>query len=365
MKLFEPISIGNCTLKNRLVFAPYETNYASEEGVASPRQIEHYQKIAKGGVGLIVVEAANVNPDLSVRGTRFLLGAYEDKLIPHLENISKVIHKENGKVLLQLVDKSLLARKVKPADLSVNEIEQMVERFVNAGIRAKKAGFDGVDYHWAAMYSVADFLSMLANKRTDEYGKGVEGRARIAVEILKKTRPAVGNDFMLVPRYSGDELVLMGNTIKQTKELSKIFEAAGADMLDITAGGRRDESDRTGEEFYSAHRSVPREYMPDGVNAYIMDEIKKEVSIPVIAVGKIKTSALAEEILQQGKADLIAMGRQLFCDPDFPQKVQEGREAEIISCLSCRYCHKLYFQDKPIECVKRVKKQSGETEAMV
>jgi 2,4-dienoyl-CoA reductase-like NADH-dependent reductase (Old Yellow Enzyme family) len=359
MKLLEPISIGKCTLKNRLVFAPYETNYASEEGAASPHQIEHYQKIAKGGVGLIVVEAANVNPDLSVRATHFLLGAYDDKMIPFLEKISEAIHQEGSKTLLQIVDKSLLAKKAKPTDLSISEIGTMIENFVNAAIRAKKAGFDGVDYHWAAMYSIADFLSMHANHRTDDYGKGMEGRTRIAVEILQRTRQVVGNDFLLVPRYSGDELVLRGNTLKQTKEMSKIFESAGADILDITAGGRRDESERSGEEFYSAHRSVPREYMPDGVNVYIMADIKKEVKIPVIAVGKIKTAALAEQILQEGKSDLIAMGRQIFCDPDFPRKVLEGRSSEVVSCLSCRYCHKLYFQDKPIECVLRVKGAKG------
>jgi len=362
MKAFSPVSFGDFELSNRIVFPPFETNYATEEGYPTDRQIEHYQKIAKGGAGLIVVEAANVNPDLSVRSTRYLLGAYDDKLIPHLEKISEVIHKEDCKTLLQIVDKSLLARKVKPTNLSISDIEQMIDNFVRAGIRAKKAGFDGVDFHWAAMYSIADFLSMQANHRTDEYGKGIEGKTRIAVEILQRTRQLSGNDFLLVPRYSGDELVLRGNTLKQTKQISKIFESAGADILDITAGGRRDQSDKSGEEFYSAHRSVPREYMPDGVNVYIMAEIKKEVNIPVIAVGKIKTAALAEEILQEGKADLIAMGRQLFCDPDFPRKVQEGKEAEVIGCLSCRYCHKLYFQDKPIECVKRVK-ESREPQA--
>lgn len=137
--------------------------------------------------------------------------------------------------------------------------------------------------------------------------------------------------------------------------MARILEEAGADILDITAGGRRDESDKSGEDFYSAHRSVPREYMPDGVNVYIMEAIKKVTKIPVIAVGKIKTAELAEEILQEGKADLIAMGRQIFADPDFPRKIQEGREKEVITCLSCRYCHRLYFQDKPIECVQRVK----------
>jgi 2,4-dienoyl-CoA reductase-like NADH-dependent reductase (Old Yellow Enzyme family) len=355
MKLFEPLTIGKVTLKNRLVFAPYETNYATEEGVLTERQIEHYRKAAAGGVGLIVVEASNVNPDLSSRSTKFLLGIYSDKLIPGMEKLAQAIHKEGCKTILQIVDKSLLAKGMKPTDLQVSEIEKLIDYFVEGGVRAQKAGFDGVDYHMAAMYTVADFLSMKANKRKDEYGEGTEGKTKMAVEILRRTRDRVGKDFLLVPRFSGDELVLLGNTIKQTQEIGKLLEAAGADILDITAGGRREESDKSGEDFYSAHRSVPRDYMPDGVNVYIMEAIKKEVKVPVIAVGKIKTAELAEEILREGKADLIAMGRQIFADPDFPRKIQQKREKEVVPCLSCRYCHKLYFQDRPIACIHRVK----------
>ncbi len=355
MKLFEPITIGKVTLRNRLVFAPYETNYATEEGVVTQRQIDHYRRAAGGGVGLVVVEASNVNPDLASRSTKFVLGIYSDKLIPGVQKLAQAIHGEGGKTILQMVDKSLLAKGIKPSDLKVSEIEKLIDYFVEGAARAQKAGFDGVDYHMAAMYTVADFLSMKANQRKDEYGEGIEGRTKIAVEILRRTRDRVGKDFLLVPRFSGDELVLLGNTLKQTQVMSRLLEAAGADILDITAGGRRDESDKSGEDFYSAHRSVPREYMPDGVNVYIMEAIKKEVKIPVIAVGKIKTARLAEEILQEGKADLIAMGRQIFADPDFPRKVQEGREKEVIDCLSCRYCHRLYFQDHPIDCIHRVK----------
>lgn len=355
MKLFEPLTIGSVTLKNRLVFAPYETNYATEEGEITQRQIDHYRRVAAGGVGLVVVEASNVNPDLSSRSTKFLLGIYNDRLIPDMEKLARTIHAEGCKTILQIVDKSLLAKGLKPADLSVSEIEQLIEYFVEGAVRGQKAGFDGVDYHMAAMYTVADFLSMKANKRKDEYGEGVEGRTKMASEILRRTRERVGRNFLLVPRFSGDELVLLGNTLKQTKAMAKLLEAAGADILDITAGGRRDESDKSGEDFYSAHRSVPREYMPDGVNVYIMEAIKKEVNVPVIAVGKIKTADLAEEILLEGKADLIAMGRQIFADPDFPRKIQVKKGKEVAACLSCRYCHKLYFQDRPIECIHRVK----------
>lgn len=364
MKLFEPITIGNVTLKNHLVFASFETNYATEEGVVTQHQIDFYKRMAAGGVGLIVVQAANVNPKLAVRRTRFILGAYDDKLIPGLQKIVEAVHAEGCKVFVQLADKSLTARGVKPSDLPLSEIEDLIDTHVQGTVRAKKAGFDGVDYHMCHVTSVSDFLSMQSNKRTDEYGKGVEGRAKMAVEILRRSREKVGKDFLLAPRFGGDEFVVEGNTLEQTRVIAKLFEKAGADILDVSAGGRREDpkGDKAGEHAYSAHRSVPRAYMPDGVNVYIMEAIKREVNIPVIAVGKIRTAQLAEQILQGGKADLIAMGRQLFADHDFPRKVQEGRENEIVTCVSCRYCHRLYFADKPIECALR-KKGSGEIKA--
>lgn len=356
MKLLEPISIGKFIFKNRLVFPPLETNYATEEGAVTERLLDHYKKIARGGVGLIVVQATNVNPDPALGVTRFVLGIYDDRLILPLQRLAQIIHEEGSIVMMQLVDKSMQARRSKPADLQISEIHKLIDYFVKASVRVQRAGFDGVDFHMAHMYTLADFLSLKANKRLDEYGKGIEGRTKIAVEILQQTREHVGKDFLLVPRFSGDEFVIQGNTLKQTTVVGKILEVSGADILDITAGGRRDETaDKSGEKSYSAHRSVPRDYMPDGVNIHIMEAIKKVTKIPVIAVGKIKTAEFAEEILREEKADLIAMGRQIFADPDFPRKIQEGREKEVITCLSCRYCHRLYFQDKPIECAQRRK----------
>jgi 2,4-dienoyl-CoA reductase-like NADH-dependent reductase (Old Yellow Enzyme family) len=354
MKLLEPISIGNFIFRNRLVFPPLETNYATEEGAVTVRLLDHYRRIARGGVGLVVVQASNVNPTPALRVTRFVLGIYDDKLISPLQKLARVIHEEGAIAIMQLVDKSMQAKGLKPGDLQINEIHELIDYFVKASVRAQRAGFDGVDFHMAHMYTLADFLSLKANKRLDEYGRGIEGRTRIASEILQQTRQLVGRDFLIAPRFSGDEFVIEGNTLKQTRVVSEILEKSGADILDVTAGGRRDETeDKSGENSYSAHRSVPREYMPDGVNIHIMEAIRKASNIPVIAVGKIKTAELAEEILQEGKADLIAMGRQIFADPDFPRKIQEGKNEEIIPCLSCRHCHRLYFQDKPIECVQR------------
>lgn len=356
MKLFESITIGKNTLKNRLVFAPYETNYASEEGAVTARQIDHYKRIARGGVGLIVVEATNVNPDPGARAPKFGLGVYADHLIPALQKLAQTIHEERCKVIMQLADKTFLTKGLRPADLQASEIQELIDHFLKASLRVQRAGFDGVDFHMASSYTLAYFLSMQANKRTDGYGKGIEGRTKIAAEIIQRTRELVGRDFLLVPRFSGNEFIMDGNTLKQTKVIAQILQESGADILDVTAGGRREEaSSIRGAGSYSGHRSVPRDYMPDGVNIHLMEGIKKVTKIPVIAVGKIKTAELAEEVLQEGKADLIAMGRQIFADSDFPRKIKEGRDNEVIPCLTCRYCHQLYFQDKPIECVQRTK----------
>jgi 2,4-dienoyl-CoA reductase-like NADH-dependent reductase (Old Yellow Enzyme family) len=371
MKLFEPITVGKFTFKNRLVFAPYETNFATQEGMMTQRHIDHYKKIARGGVGLIVVEGTVVNPNLALRFSPLVMCLNDDKMIPNFQKLAQTIHEEGCKTIVQLEDKSLVATARRPVDLELTEIQALIDYFVKAAVRVQKTGFEGVDFHLAHLYTLADFLSMKANKRTDEYGKGIEGRTKIAVEILQRTRDYVGKDFLIVPRFSGDEFVIGGNTLKQTKVIAKILEEAGADILDISAGGRRDEvhdipevSYKMGENSYSAHRSVPFDYMPDGANIYLPEAIKKVVKIPVIAVGKIKTAELAEEILQEGKADLIAMGRQIFCDPDTPRKIKEGREKEVITCLSCRHCTRTIFQSKPIEC-SQWKKEINQANAPV
>jgi len=352
-KTFTPLFLKNLQLPNRIVFAPFETNYATEEGVPTQKQIDHYARIADGGAGFIIVEATNINPEPRSKATPFGLCLYEDRFIAPLSKLAEKIHSLGAKAALQIVDKTFKATQKKPADATVDEIGRIVEYFVEGTARARSAGFDAVDYHWAHSYTVADFLSKRGNNRRDEYGRTLEGRMRMAVAILKRAREKVGKDFPLICRISGDEFILGGNTTLHGIAISQKFAQEGADMIDVSTAGRIDD----GPDSYSRERGSPTLDFPDGCNVHVAEAIRKAAKIPVITVGKIRTPTLIEEILQEEKADLVALGRPLFADPLFPRKAQEGRWEEIISCQCCNTCHRLYLSDKPVECALRMKKK--------
>jgi 2,4-dienoyl-CoA reductase-like NADH-dependent reductase (Old Yellow Enzyme family) len=341
VKLFESLNIGKVTIQNRLVFAPCDTNYASEEGYPSQRQTEHYVRIAEGGVGLIIIEDTNVN--LCIDHDRFIL--------PLSELVEK-IHSQGAKVALQLVDMSLRATGKKLADLAVDELHQLVGYFANAAARGREAGFDAVEFHMAHSYTLADFLSKRGNNRQDEYGRDLDGRMKIPLAILKCSRERVGKDFPLLCRINGDEFIAGGNTLLHGAAIAKKLSEEGADAIDVSAGLRRDDGPNT----YSALRGVPTNDFPDGCNVHIAEAIKREIEVPVITVGKIRGPQLMEEILQKGKADLVAMARPLIADTYLPKKIKEGKLGDIVKCLCCKTCHALVISGKPLECALRLKK---------
>lgn len=353
MKLFEPISIGKITLKNRLVFAPCETNYATGEGYPTQRQIDYYAKIAEGGVGFIIIEATNVNPEPKAKETKLGLCFYHDRFISPISKLVERIHSQGAKVALQLVDKSLKATRRKPADLSINEINQLVEYFADAAIRGRSAGLDAVEFHMAHSYTLADFLSKRGNNRQDEHGRNLEGRMKLSLAILKRSREKVGKDFPVLCRFNGDEFIAGGNTLLHGLAIAKKLSEEGADVIDVSAGVRRDDGPGT----YSILRGLPTPDFPDGCNVHVAEAIKKAVKVPVITVGKIRRPQLMEDIIQGEKADLVALGRPLIADPFLPQKVREGKWNEIVTCLCCDTCHDLAIEGKLMRCAQWPKKE--------
>jgi 2,4-dienoyl-CoA reductase-like NADH-dependent reductase (Old Yellow Enzyme family) len=352
-KTFSPITFDNLQLPNRIVFAPFETNFATGEGYPTDRQIDYYGRMAEGGTGFLIVEATNVNPEPGTKGTPFGLCLHHDGYIDPLAQLVDRIHSKGGKAALQLVDKSLKATQKNPDDLTVDEIERIADYFADGAVRTRKAGFDAIDFHMAHSYTVGDFLSRRANHRQDDYGRTLQGRTKMSLSILKKTREKVGNDYTLMCRINGDEFIAGGNTLLHGMAIAQKLVEGGADIIDVSAGVRRDD----GQGTYSILRGVPTPEFPDGCNVHVAEGIKKAIQAPVITVGKIRTPQLVEEILQAEKADLVGLSRPLFADPLFPRKAREGRCEEIVTCLCCNYCHRLYLSDKPVECVQRIKKK--------
>jgi 2,4-dienoyl-CoA reductase-like NADH-dependent reductase (Old Yellow Enzyme family)/thioredoxin reductase len=339
--LFDRTRIGKMVLENRLVMPPLETNFASDDGSVSQRTLDHYEQRARGGPGLIVVECTSIDP---VHFHRNQHNISDDRFIDGLSRVAEVIKRHGVRAAIQVqhpgrqivlpsvqsVAPSPLACNAipqVPRELTIAEIEDLVERFAEAVRRARDAGFDAVQFHGAHGYLIAQFMSAWSNKRTDRYGGDVYGRATFPLEIIARTREKVGTDYPLIFRFSGEEYVPDGRGIDESKVVARLVEEAGIDAISVSAG-----------TYDSGEWTSQPMLMPRGCLVPLAAEIKSVVGVPVVTVGRIHSPRLAEEILQQGKADLIAMGRPLFADPDLPRKAREGREREIRHCISCNTC---------------------------
>lgn len=355
--VFVPISVGNVKLKNRLVVSPMVTVYCDTDGMATERFIAYHEAKARGGWGMIIVEDYAVDP----LGRGFWTpGLWKDDQIESHTELTERIHSAGAKIVAQIyhagrqttpavigeqpVSASPLACPVLgvvPRELSIPGIEKIISQFGDTALRAKKAGFDGVEVHGAHGYLIAQFMSNYSNKRCDEFGGSLENRLRFPLEIVKNIREKCGPDFMVGFRISGDERVPGGRTIEETKVIAIMLEKQGVDTLHISAG-----------TYESTWAIIPPMNISPGWITDYAEEVKKVVNIPVMTVGRINDPILAESILLSGKADLIAMGRPSLSDPDLPNKFAEGKLDDIRHCIGCQQgCLEVLFSNKPIRCL--------------
>lgn len=354
--LFSPLRIGALVLKNRVVMPPMCTAYATVAGAVTDRLIAYYRARAAGGAALINVEFTYIHPTGKIFD--HMLGIYDDRLLPGLGRLTEAVHQEGAKTIIQIshagrrthsdiigclpVAPSPIPRLYgeTPRELAVPEIEEMIRAYIQAARRAKEAGFDGVMIHMAHGYLIHQFLSPLSNQRTDRYGGDLEGRSRFALKILRGVRQEVGKDYPVTCRLTGDEFVGGGIDLREATRIARLLEENSIDAIEISAG--------TAE---TPHMMSAPPYLPMGFLAHLSEEIKKAVQVPVGIVGRIHDPAVAESLLQQGKADLIAAGRALIADPEWPRKAYEGKLDEICPCVSCNQgCNdRMYFQ-QDISC---------------
>lgn len=346
-KLLSPITIGGMELKNRMVMAPMATNFSTREGNVTQRLKDYYEDRAKGGVSLITVEAACVSYPVGLAAAQQLCIS-EDRQIRGLKELSEVIHRYGAKVAFQLhhgghrSTRSITGQQPvsasatsgrgtwtqwvggeSPRALTTSEVEELVEAFASAAVRAKSAGADAVQIHGAHGYLILNFLSPLYNHRNDRYGGDVEGRATFAREIVELIRQKAGRDLPIIFRISGEESVSGGLSLDDAKIISSILEKAGVDNFDVTSGSHD-----------SYQEIVPPLDFEPGWRVYMAEGIKEAVGVPVMTTGRIQSPELAESILREGRADLIGLGRALICDPEFPKKIAQGRANEIRLCIA-------------------------------
>lgn len=350
-KLFAPTCIGKVAFKNCIVMPPMGTNMGTPDGHVTEKVVNYYRERARGGAGLIIVETACVDAPVG-KTTAFQLAIDDDKFIPGFNRLVETIHQYGAKTMLQLqhggrgtkssitgiqpVAPSAIPMPYgtqvgyegeMPRELATHEIGKLVRKFDRAAQRAKKAGFDGVEIHSTGYYLVAQFLSSTANARQDAYGGSLTNRARFLTEIIQAVRRAVGQEYPLLCKISAMELGPgAGLTVEEAQQVAQMAEAAGADALEIAA-----------MIWGIIPRLPPPTAEASGGLLGFMDGLKKVVRIPLIPGGRI-TPELGEKALQEGKADLIAMGKALIADPELPLKAASGRVGEIRPCIGCLRC---------------------------
>jgi len=340
-RLWEPFRIGRMELKNRVVMPPMVTRYASDDSFITERSKNYYEARARGGAGLIIVEATYVHRN----GWAFpnQIGISDDKFIPGLKELVDVVHRHGARIAIQLHHGGRQAKEAlsglqpvapsplpmaggeMPREMTVDDIAETVVYFAEAAVRARKAGFDGVELHGAHGYLIDQFLSPVSNIREDEYGGDVRRRARFLLEIIAAVKEAVGDDYPVWCRMDGKEYGVEGITLEDAKQTARLVQEAGLMALHVSAWGPETPINRTTPTFVSA------------VIEDLVAGIKEAVSIPVIAVGRI-TPEDGERILKEGKADLIAIGKAMLADAEWANKVASGMVDDINPCIICNGC---------------------------
>ncbi len=356
--VWDPIKIGTMELKNRFAVAPTVKNMASEDGYVTAHLLKEYEVEAKGGPGLITTELAFPREDGQV--FRRQLGIHNDKAVAGLEELVDTIHKNGAKASCQIgfggnlsvkeiigtqplgaSSKGDLGWGSPPRGMTTEEVEEMVQVYVRAAVRAKTAGYDAVTLHGCHGSLLIQFMSPYNNDRDDRYGD----RYLFAIECVQAIRKAVGPDFPIIYRISSDEFMEdigeTGVTIDETANViaPKLIEA-GVDGIDASAG-------RIG---ITPDHSFPPLYDPPGVNVRLATAVKQKVQAPVICVGRINEPRLAFKIVEKGQADIVALCRPVIADPDYVVKAKEGRFEDVRKCIACNYCLDLLFKNFVVRC---------------
>lgn len=347
-KLFSPIKIGPMELGNRIALAPM-ANYMSDEiGSMTQPQIDFMDARAKGGTGLLIMGSIYVQHPHARFGVG-QLGLYEDSLMPGYERLVEAVKAHGPKLAAQIhhagrqttraaiegrqpVAPSPIARGGKysdrPRELSKAEIQDVIGAYAQTAERCIRAGFDAIEIHCAHGYLPCEFMSPFSNKRSDEYGGDLDGRLRFTLELLTQVKETVGEDIPVWCRIIGSELVEGGLTIDDMKIIAKKLAEAGSAAISVSRG--------IAPYFWT----VSNYYHDRGHSVPYAQAIKAEVDVPVMVAGRITQPQHAEEILRDGKADMIALGRSLITDPEWPNKAASGRVDDIMPCISCnKGCH--------------------------
>jgi NADH:flavin oxidoreductases, Old Yellow Enzyme family len=366
--VFSPFKIGNVVLKNRIEFAPACHMLASPDGQVTRELIAYYQNIARGGAGIVTIGESPVDFE-HAKGHEYQINLGDDRVIAGLSVMVEAVHRygaklsieigHNGRTLFnkakypigpspiptkrEVMTAAMERREIRPVTpMTKDMIDTVVERFADSAERCLRAGFEMIMIHGGHGHLISSFFSPDSNRRTDEYGGSFENRARFALEVLDAIRSRVGNKLVIEYRISADELVSEGVHEEETIKFVKLIQDR-IDLLHVSAGLLSDPSTVT--------RMIQPTYYPHGINVHFAEDFKKAFEVPITTVGSISDLSMADQIVAEGKADIVAMARAIIADPAIVNKSRLGRLDEIRPCLRCSTCNQITGDNLwPIRC---------------
>jgi len=354
--LFSPITVNHMELKNRIVMTAMHLGYA-RAGEVTDSLLHFYVRRAEGDVALIIVGGCPID---DYAGMGDMLSIHEDRYIPGLRRLTHAVREKGAKIAAQLYQpgryahssmiggrKPLSASSVRstltgetPRAMDLEEIWEVQEKFARAALRAKESDFDAIEILGSAGYLISQFLSPLTNRREDQYGGSLENRMRFGREVVEKVRKAAGPNYPVLMRIAGHDFMKGGNTNHEARIFAAELEKTGVDLFNVTGGWHE--------------TRVPQlsTFVPRGAYSYLARGVKSAVHVPVLASNRINDPHIAEELILQGEADLVAMARGLLADPDLPRKSREGRSRLLTHCVACNQgCFDSIFQFRPVTCL--------------
>ncbi len=371
-RLFESTSIKSLTLKNRFVRSATFEGMADPDGACTPQLTNLMAELARGGVGLIITGYAYVNQHGKSR--RGQLAVSTNELIPGLARMTDAVHKEGGKIVMQIAHAGCNSFVVPPGEkalgpsamempqgcscraMTKTEIADTIEDFVEAAMRAKKSGFNGVQFHAAHGYFLSQFLSPFYNKRMDEYGGSLENRARVVLAALSGVRSAAGDSFPVLIKINSDDFLEGGFTKGEMIQLAGMLEKEGIDAIEVSGGTHLSPSEysfsrKTG--IVSADKEL---YFSEAARLY-----KEKVNVPLLLVGGIRSYSVAEHVVNEGLADYISLCRPLIREPHLIRRWKSG-DTSRATCISCNECFEPARAAQGVYCVAEAKRRLRGTE---
>jgi 2,4-dienoyl-CoA reductase-like NADH-dependent reductase (Old Yellow Enzyme family) len=362
--LFEETNINKMKIPNRLVRSATWEGLASDEGEVTDKLVDLIEKLAAGGVGMIISGHAYVQPEGKIGPGQ--MGIYSDQLLDGLVKMTSAAHRHDRPILAQLSHAGVFANHrltgltvyspslpgkndgITRKCFDLDDIQATIEAFSKAALRAKQAGFDGVQIHAAHGYLLSQFLSPAFNRRTDAYGGSITGRAKILKEIIENVRQVVGQDYPILVKLNSEDFLDKGLSKTDALEVGVMLEKIGIDALEVSGGTRI--SDKLIPPRIGINRPEKEAYFKDAAKAF-----KEQLSIPIILVGGIRSFEVCEDLINGSYADYISMSRPLIREPHLPNRWASG-DTQKAACLSDNLCFKPAFAKQGIYCVVEKRK---------